>query len=171
MNTERLYEFVVLSRTLNYSNAAKTLFISQSVLSKHVAEMEKELNVSLLKRTTHGVSLTPAGELLAHQAPEMLEKCNHATNLVQLNNAALEGIITIAAALEFTYASHLQIFIGRFMEQYPNIEIKLNFLSDGTPTDVLTAYDFLFTPCEYPILPEGSACKLLQEWFIFIPCL
>ena len=48
MKTEQLYEFLVLSRTLNYSRAADALYISQSVLSKHILEMEQELNTSLL---------------------------------------------------------------------------------------------------------------------------
>ena len=43
MKTETLYEFLVLSKTLNYSKAAENLYISQSVLSKHIQEMEKEL--------------------------------------------------------------------------------------------------------------------------------
>lgn len=53
MKTEQLYEFLVLSRTLNYSRAANALYISQSVLSKHILEMEQELNTSLFFRSTH----------------------------------------------------------------------------------------------------------------------
>ena len=68
MKTEQLYEFLVLSRTLNYSRAADALYISQSVLSRHILEMEQELNTSLFFRTTHNVSLTPAGHLLARKA-------------------------------------------------------------------------------------------------------
>ena len=44
MNTGRLYEFLVLSRLLSYSKAADALYISQSVLTKHIQELEKELD-------------------------------------------------------------------------------------------------------------------------------
>lgn len=39
MNTARLYEFMVLSKVLNFSKAAKVLYISQSVLSRHIQEL------------------------------------------------------------------------------------------------------------------------------------
>ena len=65
MKTEKLYEFLVLSKTLNYSRAAETLYISQSALSKHILEIEQELNTQLFLRTTHDVKLTEAGLYLA----------------------------------------------------------------------------------------------------------
>ena len=48
MNTERLYEFLVLSRVLNYSRAAKALYISQPILTRHIQALEAELGVPLL---------------------------------------------------------------------------------------------------------------------------
>ena len=36
MNTERLYEFLVLSHVLNYTRAAKALYISQPILTRHI---------------------------------------------------------------------------------------------------------------------------------------
>ena len=64
MNTDRLYEFLTLAQTLNYSKAVETLFISQSVLSKHIKDLEKELDVELFIRNTHSVTLTNAGQIL-----------------------------------------------------------------------------------------------------------
>ncbi|MGN1147053.1 MAG: LysR family transcriptional regulator [Lachnospiraceae bacterium] len=163
MNTEKLYEFLVLSHSLNYSSAAETLYISQSVLSKHIMDMEKELGQPLFIRNTHGVSLTPAGELLAGEAPKLIEKCNHAVNLVQIQNLPIEGTLQIACAIELAYASHIQIFMGRFMEHYPNIDVRFQIISDGTPSELLSKYDFVFTPCEYQQLPEDIEVALLQS--------
>ena len=58
MNTERLYEFLVLSHVLNYTRAAKALYISQPILTRHIQALEAELGMPLFRRTTHGVTLT-----------------------------------------------------------------------------------------------------------------
>ena len=42
MNTTSLREFLTLAKTLSFSHAAKELFISQSVLTRHIRELEKE---------------------------------------------------------------------------------------------------------------------------------
>lgn len=43
MNTERLYEFLVLSHVLNYTRAAKALYISQPILTRHIQALERSL--------------------------------------------------------------------------------------------------------------------------------
>ncbi|MCF0230504.1 MAG: LysR family transcriptional regulator, partial [Parasporobacterium sp.] len=61
MKSEHIKEFIVLAEELNYTKAAKKLYISHSSLSKHIAEAERELGVQLFVRTTHAVELTEAG--------------------------------------------------------------------------------------------------------------
>ena len=57
MEIEYIKEFVVLAETENYLEAAESLFISQSTLSKHIKIIEKELDVQLFDRTTRKVHL------------------------------------------------------------------------------------------------------------------
>ena len=83
MTPERLYEFWVLSKTLNYNKAAEQLFLNQSLLSKHIAAMEKELNTQLFLRTSHEVTLTEAGKMLARQAEEIISRCDQAERLMR----------------------------------------------------------------------------------------
>lgn len=151
MKTENLYEFLVLSKTLNYSKAAENLYISQSVLSKHIQEMEKELGTKLFSRSTHEVSLTQTGVLLAQKAAHLIEQYNIAARCVQTEEFTTTGEIHIACALELAYSAHIKVFISRFMEHYPDIQIFFQALSEGTPTEIThsTVYDFIFTPCEY----------------------
>jgi hypothetical protein len=62
MDSDRLNEFIVLAEKLNYSKASKMLFISQSVLSRHIMDLEEELGVRLFDRDYRNVSLTSAGK-------------------------------------------------------------------------------------------------------------
>lgn len=165
MTTENLYEFLILSKTLNYSKAAENLYISQSVLSKHIQQMEAELQTSLFHRNTHGITLTEAGVLLAQKAKALIDQCDTAVNLLHAADMPASGTIRIACALELSYAAHIQIFVGRFMERYPHIQVDLTVCSEGTPESLLadSDYDFIFTPCEYLNLTPPIHAHLLQS--------
>ncbi len=73
MDTDYLNEFVVLAETENYMQAAESLFISQSSLSKHIKSMENELGVPLFNRTTRKVELTRYGTSFLKYAKQMLD--------------------------------------------------------------------------------------------------
>lgn len=61
MQFQTMREFLVLADTLNFLSAADQLYISQATLSKHIREMEKELDAPLFKRSTRKVELTELG--------------------------------------------------------------------------------------------------------------
>ena len=60
----RLQCFMEVAKTLNFTQAATNLFITQQACSKHVAALEKELDFPLFIRSTRRVTLTPEGEVL-----------------------------------------------------------------------------------------------------------
>lgn len=72
MRVQTLQEFLVLSEELNFSKTAQRFFISQSTLSRHVIELERELGCKLLSRNRQHVELTPLGEMLAERAGEIV---------------------------------------------------------------------------------------------------
>ena len=76
MTSERLYEFWVLSKTLNFSRASERLFMNQSLLSRHISAIERELNTALFVRDSHSVVLPEAGKMLAH-ADAKVQQSHH----------------------------------------------------------------------------------------------
>ena len=162
MNTSRLYEFWVLSKLLSFSKAADALYISQSVLTKHIQELEKELGVSLLNRTTHTATLTEAGRILAAECPELICKCDSAMQRIRSQNIPAQGSIRIGMGLELSYSSHIRKFIQAFQTRYPDIDLKFDVFSESTPIQTALKYDLFFTPCTYPDSP-GSMHSLLAR--------
>lgn len=71
MELNYIKEFVVLAETENFLEAAETLFISQSSLSKHIKTIEQEVGVTLFDRTTRKVHLNDAGKLFLSYAKEI----------------------------------------------------------------------------------------------------
>jgi DNA-binding transcriptional LysR family regulator len=77
MDTERLVEFTVLAEELNFRKAAERLLLSQSSLSRHIDELERQLGFRLFRRDRHQVALTSQGRrFLAeiHDYPDLLRR-------------------------------------------------------------------------------------------------
>ena len=64
MRFQSLQEFLAVAETLSFSAAADRLFISQATLSKHIRELERDLDAPLFARSTRRVELTEFGLLL-----------------------------------------------------------------------------------------------------------
>ncbi len=73
MNIERLREFVCLAKNLNFTAAAQRLYISQSVLSRHISAMEQELGVKLFIRNQQRVRLTAQGKAFLPDAERIID--------------------------------------------------------------------------------------------------
>jgi LysR family cyn operon transcriptional activator len=71
---EYLEEFASLATTLNFTKAASKLYLSASVLSKHIASLEAELGIQLLARNATSVKLTPKGRHFYEDLLPILEQ-------------------------------------------------------------------------------------------------
>lgn len=74
----QLRTFVVVAEELNFTRAAERLFVAQQAVSRSVAGLERELGVTLLNRTTHEVTLTPAGAALLESGREVVAAADRA---------------------------------------------------------------------------------------------
>ena len=127
--------------------------------------MEDGLGVRLFTRTTHGVSLTQSGMILAQKAEHLIDHCNAAARRIHTEGLPMSGEIHVACALELAYSSHIKVFVSRFMERYPDIRVCFDVKSEGTPEEILrtSPYDFVFTPCEYLGPGPGIHMHLLHR--------
>lgn len=78
MYDRHLDSFVKTVELGSFTRAANALYISPNAVIKHVNLLERDLGVRLLDRTSHGVSLTSAGEIVYRAAREIIAKSNEA---------------------------------------------------------------------------------------------
>src|SRR5260370_10694394 len=78
LEARQLRYFVAVAEELHFGRAAERLAMAQPPLSRAIRELERQLGVPLLKRTTRQVTLTPAGEVLLRDARTALDAINAA---------------------------------------------------------------------------------------------
>lgn len=133
MDIELLNEFIILSKCLNYSKAADLLFISQSVLSRHIQSLENQLGVLLFTRDKHSVTLTPIGEVFARDSEKIIEQYKKAMKHVQMSKDGILGELEIATSQTLsTY--FMYDFMIEFTKKYPHIKINVSINDNGTQT-------------------------------------
>lgn len=123
MDINRLNEFIVLATHLNYSKAANQLFLTQPALSRHIHDLEETLGAKLFIRDTHNVHLTPVGKLFYQEACEIIEKYEHALEVVKESISSTTGEIKLGFLSAAT-----KPFLSNFCMYYNNIhpEVKLS---------------------------------------------
>ena len=129
MEIELLNEFLVLTQCLNYRSAAEKLFISQSVLSRHIQNLESLLGVALFERNRHSVILTPSGELFAKDAKKIIDEYKKAMQHMKIAKEGKVGKLDISTSKTlgpfFVYD-----FLVEFEKKYPFIQVNIH-VEDG----------------------------------------
>lgn len=83
MNDHQLLCFLTVSRTLNFSSAARELYCTQPALSYQIRSLEKELDVALFHRSTTSVALTEAGRAFLPHAQNVYRDILNARNEIR----------------------------------------------------------------------------------------
>ena len=131
--------FSVLASAGSLSAAARELGITTPAVSKHLAQMEARLGVSLVNRTTRRMGMTPEGELYLEHARRILGEIDGMQELLGVSKATPKGLLRVNATLGFG-RSHVAPLISRFVRQYPQVEVQLQ-LSVNPPALTDDSFD------------------------------
>src|SRR5439155_22183405 len=83
VEVRHLRAFVAVAEELNFSRAAERLYVSQPALSRQIRTLERIVGCDLLRRSTHSVELTLAGEALLDRARAVLAALDAAVAAAQ----------------------------------------------------------------------------------------
>jgi DNA-binding transcriptional LysR family regulator len=120
-----LRAFVLIARHGSFTRAAAELDVTASALSQTLSQLERQLGVRLLARTTRRVGLTEAGrELLARISPA-LETIDDAMEGVRRHADRPTGTLRVTSAL----GSFLAPVVPEFLAAYPEITLDIDVSS------------------------------------------
>jgi DNA-binding transcriptional LysR family regulator len=116
--------------TGSFSSAARRLGVGQPAISKTVAQLEEQLGVKLLTRSTRGLTPTEAGLNFYERAKRALEEAEEAELAARGAGAGLTGKLRVCAAVTFARL-HLVPHLPAFLARHPDLELEV-VLDDRT---------------------------------------
>lgn len=123
MEIRHLKYFVKIAETLNFSEAAKALFITQSTLSQQIRQLEQEVNAQLFERNNHNVRLTEAGEELLPYARKTLQASQACLDRIQDLQDIQAGTLNIGVTYSFSPILSETLFT--FIKRYPKVKLNI----------------------------------------------
>jgi len=115
--------FVAVAELRHFGRAAARLHMAQPPLSQQVRQLEAELGVELLRRTTRRVDLTDAGAAFLQRAREVLAAVDAASVEAQRIGAGLEGRLVVGCVGSATY-SLLPSLARTLREELPAVDFS-----------------------------------------------
>src|SRR5215470_16119716 len=112
----------------SFSEAARELRLSRSAVSKYVIDLEQELGVQLLNRTTRSASPTENGQTYYERCRAILADLEEADLAVTRLQAEPRGLLRVNAPMSFG-TLHLGRTVADFIARYPHLQLQL-LLSD-----------------------------------------
>ena len=146
MDIRGLKYFISAAECLNFTRAAKECFITQTAMSQHIANMERELGFRLFRRNNRNVELTPAGRDFYEQMKLVVHSYDSAVRHSQNLSSGGEGsiIVAVPSCIEgLAFMSRLRYF----KTHYPHIKLTVSIFSPRYMVDRLRRGEFDIAIC------------------------
>jgi len=124
MDLKRLRTFVTVADVGTVSKAALRLHISQSALSRQIADLEYECGFKLFDRIGRRLLLTTRGEQLLADCRGVLGQVGSLAERMEQLKRGDSGVLKLAAPPQ-TIESVLTEFLPRYAKSFPNVRVKL----------------------------------------------
>lgn len=124
MRLDYIKSFIGVVNYKSFSLAAKYLFLSQPTISTHIKQLEAELGVQLLVRSTKDVLLSEEGKIFYPFALQLLETENKALSQLKKNEGGSGGTVSIALS---SVPGHYMFpqFLGYFRNRNEQVGFKV----------------------------------------------
>ncbi|MBX3652398.1 MAG: LysR family transcriptional regulator [Burkholderiales bacterium] len=124
INIDGIQAFVAIARYGSYQKAADYLKLTQTALTRRIQRLEGYLQVSLLERSTHSVTLTKVGEEFLPQAKRLVEELTWSVDRLKGMARNSSGDVTIACIAHFAY-EWLPWIIKKYARKYPGNKVSI----------------------------------------------
>ncbi|MEY8391791.1 LysR family transcriptional regulator [Lachnospiraceae bacterium] len=161
MVDSRIYTFLEVCRTLNYTKASANLHITQPAVSQHVRYLEDMYQVPLVEMRGKKVCLTKQGELLGRFAASLCADEQHIREALKNSLYKKESLVMGATLTvgEFVIPSVL----GRYLLDYPDTDISVTVKNTESLLKMLEAGEIEFAVVEGRFDKSAYSCRLVSK--------
>jgi DNA-binding transcriptional LysR family regulator len=151
---ENLRAFIRVAETRSFSEAARQLRLSKSVVTKRIGQLERQLDARLFHRTTRQVRLTDAGMAYHARAVPLVAELEDMDSAVSGGEAEPRGALRVSAPTSFG-TLHLGPALCDLQKRHPRLDVEL-VLNDRVVNPVNEGFDVAVqdAPAASPLLIE-----------------
>ncbi|MEJ2511397.1 MAG: LysR family transcriptional regulator [Anaerolineales bacterium] len=163
LNVHQLNVFVIAADTLNFTQTAKRLHLTQSSVSQHIKSLESQLGVDLFERKGRSLEITDAGYVLLPMAREIVEGSIRVAEQMELLKNEIHGHLIIGCnTAPGKYI--LPTMLAKFHENFPLVRISCQVLPTKQVQEGMAEGDIHFTLSNVPdTSTEGVEYQLYLE--------
>lgn len=140
--TSQLLLFMDVVQQGSFTKAAALHNMDNSAVSKQIKQLESNLGVQLLNRSTRSFSLTSAGEEILSETVHLRDSLKQIQLIADSYQKEPKGILRITSPIYFGQ-EHLQSVISDFMKKYPDIQV-IHSLNDKKVDIISDHFDIAF---------------------------
>lgn len=120
-----LYYFAMVVDHGGFAAAERALGIPKSRLSRRISQLENEMGVRLLQRSTRRFAVTDVGMSVHRHAQTMLAEAQAAREVVDRLSAEPRGVVRVSVPVEIAQ-TQLPKILPQFLDQYPKVRLQLH---------------------------------------------
>ena len=181
LDTSCFRAFQAAAQTLNFTEAARQVGMTQSGVSQHVAKLEQDLGDRLFLRIGKKVTLTEAGKKLLQFIETYQDRVSLLKDEIQENKTAIKGRISYSMPATCLLSPHFALFLEHRRENFPDLEVIVNlhaseevigqvlagsidfgFVTKKIPNDELDYQPFCEE--EYVLISNSRQLRSAEEW-------
>jgi len=168
MELRHLRYFRVVAEELHFGRAAQRLLIAQPPLSQQIRQLERELGVELLIRSTRNVELTPAGQAYLDRTIAILDAVDDAADLARRVADGTTGRLTIGCVGSATY-SVLPQLVRALSELLPDVDVRVHGeMLAPTQLAALAAGEIDLALLRPPVIDPGLSTEIIRRDSLFV---
>ncbi|MCD2256567.1 LysR family transcriptional regulator [Agrilactobacillus fermenti] len=171
-SSKTLTYFLQLAETMNYTQAAQILGITQPALTQQIKKLERTVGAPLFYSVGKKLHLSEAGKTMLAATHQIYDVLNDAADAIQQTTTATNGKISIGF-LSSMESSVFEDFIIHYIKQNPNIEISFRLM---TRKEIWDSLENNLVDLAVMYLPDDSiknwkpyaTKKIIEEQLLFV---
>lgn len=120
-----LFYFAAVVDHSGFAAAERALGIPKSRLSRRITQLENDLGVRLLQRSTRRFAVTDVGQSVYRHAQSMLAEAQAAREVVDRLSAEPRGVVRVSVPVSLAQ-QQMPVLLPEFLAQYPQVRVQMH---------------------------------------------